>query len=106
MFEIECEINDQNIDNLIKKSKELENIKQLSFEELFNQSFMNKYTNFENIEDFFDKSSFKLEKQEDFENINEFDLDKYTTNNTKFDSWQEMLNVAVQEFFLTYLGLI
>ena len=76
--------------------KKLENLSgNVPLDELLNSSFMRKYTQFQNAQEFVYASSF------DFSNIESIDsngLDKFVTAHTKFSSWQEMLNHAGAEW--------
>ncbi|MEY8346438.1 hypothetical protein [Niallia circulans] len=66
----------------------------VSFSVLFNDRFMKKNTDFNNIDDFFEKSPFEFENEEEFEKIDENELDKYVKENTKFNTWEEMMSEA------------
>jgi hypothetical protein len=89
---------------LEKKAKELEKGQSISFIDLFNEKFMSRYTKFGSIDEFFNNSPFEIENNEDFEKINENELDKYVGENTKFSTWQDMLGTAGQEHIAKQLG--
>ncbi|HJJ07630.1 MAG TPA: hypothetical protein OIM35_08515 [Clostridiaceae bacterium] len=74
------------------------NSKQKTFADIFDSSFMNTYTKFSNIDDFFNNGGFVINSKEDLENINESDLDKYVSNNSTFSSWNEMQKTASVEY--------
>lgn len=74
------------------------NSKPKTFADIFDSSFMNTYTKFSNIDDFFDNGGFVINSKEDLENINESDLDKYVSNNSTFSSWNEMQKTASVEY--------
>jgi len=63
-------------------------------EELFDQSFMEKFTQFSSIEQFFENSEWDIESVDDVEDIPEELLDNYVLENTKFSSWSHMMNMA------------
>ena len=69
-----------------------------TFADIFDSSFMNTYTKFSNIDDFFNSGGFTVNLKEDLENINKSDLDKYVSNNSKFSSWNEMQKTASVEY--------
>ncbi|WP_044893676.1 hypothetical protein [Bacillus alveayuensis] len=97
-------------DNLNKFFKNLEKEVQdasgeVSFSELFNPNFMTTFTNFDNIDEFFKKSPFDIKTQEDFENLDESQLDHYVKENTRFSSWQEMKSKAGEIYIKNKLGL-
>ena len=68
--------------------EELDNVESSnSFKIVFNHGFMRKYTNFKSIEDFFSKSKFEINSNEDLEVLNEKEdeeLDQYIKENTNF----------------------
>lgn len=88
-----------------KNIKEFEGGKDVGFEELFDPSFMKRHTNFNSINEFLDESPFTLETNEDFDNLEESELDKYVAETTKFSSWEEMLNTAGEIHLTKKLGL-
>jgi len=76
--------------------KKLENLSgNVPLDELLNSNFMRKYTHFQNAQEFVDSSSFDFSN---IESIDSNDLDKFVSANTKFSSWQEMLNHAGAEW--------
>jgi hypothetical protein len=91
-------------DDFSKKLKKMEKSiekyeggKEVGFSELFTSSFMMKYTKFNNIYEFFDKSPFKVVTQKDLETINEEELDIYVSKNTQFTTWKSMSGKATNE---------
>lgn len=74
------------------------NSKPKTFADIFDTSFMNKYTNCSNINEFFDNGGFNINSQEDLENIDDNVLDKYVSTSTSFSSWNEMLKTASVEY--------
>lgn len=87
-----------------KSAEELEEGQSISFVDLFHEGFMNKYTKFLSIDEFFDNSPFEFESNEDFDKIDENELDKYVVENTDFSSWEDMLGTAGQEHIAKQLG--
>jgi hypothetical protein len=70
----------------------------VNLEVLFNEGFMQRYTKVGNIQEFFDKSPFKLETEEDFDKIDEAELDIYVSEQTTFGSWDKMKGKAGEEY--------
>jgi hypothetical protein len=93
------------LNQLQNNAKKLEGTKSVSFDELFNDSFMSQHTNFSNLEEFFEAGSFKANSKEDFEAIPDSKLDEHVSKTTKFSSWKDMLDEAVKEFTIRKLGL-
>lgn len=78
---------------------------EVSFEDLFNEEFMQNYSDFSNINEFFNKSPFEFDNEEEFDRIDEKELDKYVSSHTKFSSWDEMKGKAGEEEIVRRLGL-
>lgn len=98
----------EGFDEMNKKFKELEQNansisgkNEISFIELFPPLFMNRNTNFKNIDEFVAHSKF------DFSNIADIDesqLDKFVASNSQFDSWKAMKVKAMKEWTAKKLG--
>ena len=86
--------------NLDKITKELESFKdqRVTFNQLFQPAFMAKYTQFRTINEMVEKSPFKVESEEDFKNIPDKEWDNYVKEKTSFQSWDEMMSKAGQEY--------
>lgn len=82
------------LDQLQAKFEKLNDIKSISFEELFPDSFLEHYTNSKNLKDFLEKSGFTINSKEDFEAIPDQHWEKYVIANTQFLSWNEMQQSA------------
>lgn len=82
----------------------LEKEQSVPFDILFNESFMLNYTKSKSIDDFFKQSPFELENEEDFERINESELDEYVNKETSFSSWEEMKGKAGAIYIKKQLG--
>ena len=76
----------------------------LSFNKLFTQSFMIKYTNYSNLDDFFKGGNFIINSQQDINPIRR-DLNCYVQNTTQFSCWQSMVYKAGEEFIIKILNL-
>lgn len=74
----------------------------VSFDELFIDSFMQKFTKFPTINEFIEKSGFDFTQ---LELIHDSELDEFVNNNTNFSDWQEMLNEASELWTMRKLGL-
>ena len=87
-----------------KGAKELERTKHVSFSELFTPAFMRKHTSFSSIDELLQTGGFKADSQEAFEAIPDDLLDKHISSTTKFNSWEEMLSEATEQYALKKLG--
>ena len=83
---------------LEKNARKLQGTHNIEFSILFNERFMHKNTNFDNIYDFFENAGLKIKSQEDFEELEEIELNRAVIGFTNFDSWQDMLDKAVLEY--------
>lgn len=88
------------LENLEKQAQELDG-KQIPINDLLNVSFMKKYTSFSNIDGFLEAGGFS---QEDSETIPDDELDVYVRKNTNFDSWDDMLTAAYEEYISEHFG--
>jgi len=91
------------LNNLQKKAENLSG--EIKFDELFNDSFMNDNTKFDTIDKFFDNSPFEIKTQEDFDNLDESQLDIYVNENSVFSTWEEMKKTAGALYAKKELGL-
>lgn len=86
--------------------KKIDNVSgKIKFEDLFNSKFMQTNTNFNNIEQFFESSPFTVNTEDDFDNLNENELDGYVKEKTKFASWEEMKVKAAEIYVAKELNL-
>ncbi len=83
---------------------EMNNNYNISFNMLFSDKFMRKYTNFNSYKDMVNKSGYKLETIEDFEKIPDIELDLFVKENFSFNSWEDMIQEAVNNHFAEQLG--
>jgi hypothetical protein len=82
------------LDKQERKLKKLDGTHNVSYYELFNASFMNRYTQHSTIDEFFVAGGFEFETEEDFEQIPEEEVDKHVQSASKFNSWQDMMTKA------------
>ena len=70
----------------------------VSTTELFQSDFMQTYSEFESIQEFFEESPWTVESEADFGSIPEDTFDAYVDDHTGFDSWETMLSAAAREW--------
>lgn len=90
--------------NMKQAARDLEGTSSVSFEELFNQSFMKKYTTCNSFEDFLELGNFVVESQDDFKAIPDEEFDTHVSDNTKFKNWEDMMGTAAEEYAAKKLG--
>ena len=66
----------------------------VSFSDIFTETFLSENSAFTNFDKLIEASGFKVESQEDFEAIPDHEWDEFILENTNFENWQEMLDVA------------
>jgi len=77
----------------------------IPMEELFTDGFMATNTEFDSISDFFEESPWTIESEEDFQSIDEDELDRYVDKHTGFSSWEAMLSAAAREWLTRQMSL-
>jgi hypothetical protein len=95
-----------NIEEYLKKiNKKIENEVNgpVSFKELFDIGFMDRNSEFQNIEQFFLHYNFKVNTKDDLNNLNEEQLNEAVRLSTKFASWDEMYKNATNEYLIKKL---
>jgi len=93
------------LEDLARNMEKIEGTHNVPFDDLFNVRFMTEYTEFVTIDDMFESAGFKVDNEEDFNNILEEKLDKFIREHTRFSSWKEMLNKAGEYYIIRNLGL-
>ena len=92
-----------NFNEKLKKLESLSTPERVSFDELFNEEFMKKYTNFLNITELLTKLN--ISSIDDIEkNIDALNLE--IKSNSHFSSWEEMRIVAGREHFTKKINSI
>lgn len=66
----------------------------VDFEELFDRSFMRRFTHCRSFERFLAGGHFRVRSQAEFEALPEEAMDAYVRRVTRFSSWKEMLDTA------------
>jgi len=90
---------------LAENAEELDGKNEVPLIELFNPSFIRKYTDFESLEEFFEESTWTVESEEDLEEIPDGPFNEYVDEHTVFSDQDEMINKAGEEWTADQLGL-
>ena len=91
------------LENLQKKVENLSGSQNIPLKELLSNSFMKEYTSFNSIRELFKASGFQINSIEDFDNIPLSELDNYISKTTDFDSWEDMISEATNQYVLEKL---
>ncbi|MCE5171832.1 hypothetical protein LQV63_21365 [Paenibacillus profundus] len=70
----------------------------ISLDELFNESFMVKHSNFKSFGEFLEKGNFQVKTREDINNIPDELFDRHVARETGFANWKSMLNTATMDY--------
>ncbi|PKE27119.1 MULTISPECIES: hypothetical protein [Macrococcoides] len=84
-----------------QNAKELEGENNVSFDELFNHSFMKEHTNHQSFQSFVDE--FEPSPDVKFEDFDDSKFDDFVKNHSSFNTWEEMYTSAVGEYSFTRL---
>lgn len=95
----------EGLDNLADFLNDISGENTVSMDELFTKGFMATNTEFESISEFFDKSPWSVESQEDFEQIPQEKFDAYVDKHTGFNSWEAMMKAAAREWITRQVNL-
>lgn len=87
------------LENISKEITDQSNKKSILFDEVLTKSFMSKNTPYTDFDDFLESGGFSVNSQEEFDSINENELDAFVSANTKFSGFQEMIDTAGHEYF-------
>ena len=92
------------LDQLSENAQSVAGTHEYSFTEVFSDEFMIEHTNFSTIDEFLLSSSEKISNAEEFEKADESILDVFVSEQTKFDTWKEMMSAAAQILIMKNLG--
>ena len=73
---------------------------------VLSDEFMRKFSKFNNIDDFFNSCTCIITTEEDFNNIDIDEFNDYIQKNTKFGSWNDMIETARVAFSKYKLNLL
>ncbi len=96
---------DDLLNHLSESAENLNEKRNVSFDELFTQSFMQNCSSFSSIYDLLKAGGFKVTCQKDFDKIPDSKLDNYIAKCTTYDSWEDMLDDATELYMLSELGI-
>ena len=83
---------------LAENAKNLDGSHEVSLGTLFNGGFIQSNTEFNSIDELFEKAGFNVETKEDFEAIPQEEIDSFVRANTNFESFNEMYKAAATEY--------
>lgn len=87
-------------DKIDELDRAVDGEREISLTELFTPDFVQTFSEFESIGQFFEESPWTIETDEDFEAIPRSDLDAYVDEHTGFSTWEAMLAAAGREWVI------
>lgn len=94
----------KSLEDMAKEIEKLEDKLDVSFDNLFDESFMQKYTSYKTWNELLSKSGFGVKNNEDFKKIPNKKLNRYIRKVTSFKSWEDMLNKATEIYMYERIG--
>lgn len=92
------------LEDMANKANELNGTNNIELGQLLNEGFIQANTDFDSLNDMFEKSPFDVKTSDDFEAIPQEKLDEFISNHSKFSSWNTMLETASTTWFAKQLG--
>jgi hypothetical protein len=93
------------LDRIAKATKKLEGTHNVDYNILFTKKFLNRYSDFNSVSEMFSASGYSVKDKADFNSIPKEYWNQFIIDNTRFSSWQKMLDKAVFEHTKKKLGL-
>jgi len=93
------------LEELADRAEELGGENEVALSDLFNPSFMQKHTDFESLEEFFEKSPWTVKSEDDLDEIPDGPFNEYVDEHTVFANQDEMMNKAGEKWTTDQLGL-
>jgi hypothetical protein len=88
----------------LEKNADAINGTQVSFAELFDESFMSDHSKFSSLSELVKSGGYSTDAEE-FAKIPDEEFDQFIRENTDFSSWEEMKRSAVRKYTIPKLGL-
>ena len=77
---------------------------EFDFDDVFDTTFMKKYTRYKNFSQFLNNGRFNISCQKDFEDLPEEKMNVYVAKTTKFVTWQEMIDFSTERYIKKSIG--
>lgn len=96
---------ERELEKLQNMFEKVEGTRSIPMDEILNPEFMIRFTIFSSLDDLIEKSGYTVETEEDFERIPDKEWDEFISAHTQFSSWQDMLDLAANEYFQQQLDV-
>ena len=94
----------QQLQALARKAEAVGGKYEIPLLELFSDEFMQLHTDYDSLEAMLEASGFIVNSREDCQAIPSDQWDVFVANRTRFSDWQEMMQVAREEYIAKTLG--
>lgn len=88
-FKIEEDLSGLN--KLISNAEQLNGGNLVPLGEILNEDFLQANTDFETVEDLFQKAGYQIDSQEDLDTVPQEDIDVFISKNTKYATFSELM---------------
>lgn len=95
---------ERKLNELQRNAERLHGTHQVPLTDLFNDEFLLQQSDFATLSALFEATGFKLDTQEDFDQVPEAAWDEFVRRKTRFNSWQEMYSAATKEWMTREMG--
>lgn len=86
------------LNQMADRAESLHGQHSIPMNELMTSTFMESHTSFSDFDEWLEAGGFSAQSAEEFDAIDEVELDKYVDSSTTFDSWQDMLGDAAGQW--------
>lgn len=87
-----------------ENARKLNGKQKIPFDKLFTRAFMLKHSRYSSIDALLEAGGFSAKTNREFDAIPQKELDAHIAKVTKFKSWEDMLNKAMDEYVDKQLG--
>ncbi len=94
----------KSLDDLVKRIESVSGENEILLSELLTTDFMNDNTQFNSLDEMFEKSGFTIASKEDLENIPDNEWNLFISSNTQFQTWDELLANAAEQWLCKKIG--
>lgn len=88
-----------------KQASDLSQGHQTTLDNILNNDFITKYTNFTDFDTFVENSPLKGHTSETLSEVSDEELDTFANEHTHFENWDDLYGKAAEEYIAKYLGL-
>lgn len=87
-----------------KQASDLSKGHETTLDNILNNDFIAKYTDFTDFDTFIENSPLKGHTSETLSEVSDESLDKFASTHSQFDNWDDLYTRAGEEYIAKYLG--